>query len=158
MQEIYQSIADNVNQMIPEEWGKFYFYAQISETGGRTYFYYNTEENPNKFYYSLEIPFNFSIDEDDFEEMDNIIFELCDKMRDVFYEHNHELWYSFTMTLEKSGKFKIHYDYTDWFKTDYLFDDQKLIWKYKYLGEKPSHPNDQKVIKRYLEEYPDNPI
>ncbi|MBU5465780.1 hypothetical protein KQI49_02925 [Virgibacillus sp. MSJ-26] len=49
----------------------------------------------------------------------------------------------------------MHYD---WFKTDYLFDAQKIIWKYKYLRIKPEHPNDQKVIEKYLGEYPDNPI
>ncbi|MBU5465777.1 antitoxin YezG family protein [Virgibacillus sp. MSJ-26] len=45
LQNIYQEIADTVNQMISEEWGKVYFYAQISETGLDIYFYYNTPEN-----------------------------------------------------------------------------------------------------------------
>ena len=158
LQNIYQEIADTVNQMIPEEWGKVYFYAQISETGGGIYFYYNTPENLNDFKYSLEIPFNFYVNEGAFEQMEDDLFELCEKMREIFKKHDQELWYSFTMSVERNGEFKIHYDYTDWFKTDYLFDAQKIIWKYKYLGIKPAHPNDQKVIEKYLDEYPDNPI
>ena len=158
MQDIYQEIADTINQMIPEEWMEFYFYAQISDTGGRTYFYYNTPESPSKYQYSLEIPFNFSINEDTFEQMEDDLFELCEKMRKIFKKHDQELWYSFTMSVERNGKFKIHYDYTDWFKTDYLFDAQEIIWEYKYLGITPEHPNDQKVIEKYFEEYPDNPI
>lgn len=31
LQELYQEIAETVNNMIPEEWGEFYFYAQIDE-------------------------------------------------------------------------------------------------------------------------------
>ena len=36
---LYREIAEIVNEMIPEEWEKFYFYAQISETGGERTFY-----------------------------------------------------------------------------------------------------------------------
>lgn len=39
MNKLYREIAETVNEMIPEEWEKFYFYAQISETGGGTYFF-----------------------------------------------------------------------------------------------------------------------
>ncbi|KFM96364.1 hypothetical protein DJ91_123 [Priestia megaterium] len=34
LQELYQEIAETVNNMIPEEWERFYFYAQIDESGG----------------------------------------------------------------------------------------------------------------------------
>lgn len=39
MKQLHKKIAETVNKMIPEGWGKFYFYAQISETGGGTYFF-----------------------------------------------------------------------------------------------------------------------
>lgn len=29
MKQLHKEIAETVNKMIPEEWGKFYFYAQI---------------------------------------------------------------------------------------------------------------------------------
>lgn len=32
LNKLYREIAETVNEMIPEEWEKFYFYAQISET------------------------------------------------------------------------------------------------------------------------------
>lgn len=38
MNQIYNRIAETVNEMIPEEWEKFYYYAQISETGGVYFF------------------------------------------------------------------------------------------------------------------------
>src|SRR5690625_1416623 len=158
LKSIYQEIAETVNKMIPEEWEKFYFYAQISDTGGGTYFFYNTPNNLNDFQYSVEIPYNFTVNRNVFDEYNNNLFDLADKMREVFKKHEQELWYSFTMSLERSGKFNIHFDYTDWFKTDYDFNEQLDIWEYKYLGKEPTDPRKQKLIEKYLEEFPDNPI
>ncbi len=158
MQQIYQEIADTVNQMIPEEWEKFYFYAQISATGGGTYFFYNTPERPNIYQYSLDIPLESSINEAEFDNLDDSLFDLGDKMWEVFKKYNQALWYSFTMSLERSGKFNIHYDYTDWFKTDYSFNDLLDIWEYKYLGNEPTNQKKQALIESYLDEYPENPI
>lgn len=31
MNKLYREIAETVNEMIPEEWKRFYFYAQISD-------------------------------------------------------------------------------------------------------------------------------
>lgn len=57
MNKLYREIAETVDVMIPENWNKFYFYAQISEAGGGTYFFYNKEGDVNKFQYSVEISF-----------------------------------------------------------------------------------------------------
>lgn len=158
LQSIYQEIAETVNELIPEDWEKFYFYAQISDTGGGTYFFSNTSKSLNEFQYSVEIPYDFDINRNVFDEYNSKLFDLSDKMREVFRRYDQELWYSFTMSLERSGKFNIHFDYTDWFKTDYDFNEQLTIWEYKYLGIKPTDPNDQKVIESYLKEFPENPI
>ncbi|MCX3306698.1 DUF600 family protein [Bacillus sp. NEAU-CP5] len=155
---LYRNIAETVNEMIPEPWEKFLFYAQISETGGGTYFFYNSQNEPNHFKYSLEIPFEFDIDENEFDQYEMELFNLSEKMRDVFRDRDQELFYSFTFSLEKSGKLTVNFDYTDWFKTDYSFSDQLIIWKFKYLGEEPKDPSLQQLIKKYLDEYPENPI
>lgn len=144
--------------MIPEQWEKFWFYAQVSETGGGTYFYYNTPDEPKNYKYSLEVPFIFTIDEDDFTEKKRKLFDLSEKLRDVFKENDQELWYSFTLSLEKTGKLNISFDYTDWFSTDYSFSDQQIIWKHKYLGEEPSDTSLKGIIEKYKADYPENPI
>lgn len=144
--------------MIPEQWEKFWFYAQVSETGGGTYFYYNTPDEPKNYKYSLEVPFIFTIDEDDFTEKKRKLFDLSEKLRDVYKENDQELWYSFTLSLEKTGKLNISFDYTDWFSTDYSFSDQQIIWKHKYLGEEPSDTSLKGIIEKYKADYPENPI
>nr|WP_285813545.1 immunity protein YezG family protein [Rossellomorea marisflavi] len=152
MNKLYREIAETINEMIPEVWEEFYFYAQISGNGGGTYFFYNTPENNQHFNYSVEIPFNYYIDKEEFKKNKRKLFELSDK------DNQQELWYSFTMTLESSGKFKMHYDYTNWFNTDYLFSDQMMIWKNKYLEEAASDGEYQALIDKYHSEFPDDPI
>ncbi|WP_152658619.1 antitoxin YezG family protein [Oceanobacillus sp. CFH 90083] len=158
MNQIYREIADTVNEMIPEEWEKFYFYGQVSETGGGTYFFYNTSKESNSFYYSLDIPSYFAVNNQEFKEKKRKLYRLCKDLRRIFKENEQDLWYSFTMSLEKTGKLKIHYDYTDWFATDYHFGDQMIIWKYKYLGEERTDEKAKKVLERYFRDFPDNPI
>lgn len=157
MNKLYREIAETVNEMIPEQWEEFYFYAQISETGGGTYFFYNTLENKH-YKYSVEIPFNFQVDEDEFEGKEDVLYQLSKELRTVFIDNEQEPWYSFTLSLERSGKCKVHYDYTNWFNTDYGFGDQLMIWKNKYLGEVPSDGEYQALIDKYHSEFPDDPI
>src|SRR5699024_1543470 len=132
-----REIAETVNEMIPEDWNKLYFYAQISEEGGGTYFFYNTLENM-QYKYSVEIPFEYLIDEDEFERKEDVLYKLSKELRNVIKDNEQEPWYSFTISLESSGEFKLHYDYTNWFDTEYSFSDQMIIWKNKYLGEIPT--------------------
>ncbi|NMD71600.1 antitoxin YezG family protein [Bacillus sp. DNRA2] len=157
MNRLYKEITEKVNEMIPEDWNKFHFYAQISENGGGTYFFYNTIEN-NLYKYSLEIPLKYQIDEDEFERNEDLLYKLSKKLREVFKDNGQELWYSFTMSLESSGKFTLHYDYTNWFDTEYSFSDQMIIWKNKYLGEVPKDKNYNALIEKYHNEFPNNPI
>ncbi|PFZ73416.1 cytoplasmic protein [Bacillus toyonensis] len=157
MNRLYREIAETVNEMIPEDWNKFYFYAQISENGGGTYFFYNTLEN-KQYKYSVEIPFKYQIDEDEFERKEDILYKLSKELRNVFKDNQQELWYSFTIPLESSGKFKLHYNYTNWFDTEYSFSDQMIIWKNKYLGEVPNDVEYKALIDKYHSEFPNNPI
>ncbi|AIS61320.1 immunity protein YezG family protein [Listeria ivanovii] len=154
---LYKEIAEIVNQMIPEQWEEFYFYAQISKTGGGVYFFYKSQQH-NDYVYSLDILKLFNVNEKDFKKHEYELYKKCKSIYKIFEENEQELWYSFTMSLEKTGRFKMHYDYTNWFDTEYSFSDQMIIWKYKYLNEKPEDRNLQKKIDKYLEEFPSNPI
>lgn len=158
MNGVYREIAEIVNEMIPEEWENFHYYAQISATGGGTYFFYNTPDDKEKFIYSLSISSHFNVDEEEFDVLEKMLFKLSEKLRNIFIHYGQEPWYSFTLSLEQNGKFEINYDYTNCFNTNYGFSKQIRIWKYKYLGIIPTDEKRKELIKRYLEEYPDNPI
>jgi uncharacterized protein (TIGR01741 family) len=157
LQELYQEIAETVNNMIPEEWKRFYFYAQIDESGGRVYFFYKSIRD-HSYTYSLDIPKQFNLSELEFNNKEDKLFDLSEQLREIFKENNQELWYSFTLMLDQTGKFSVSFDYTDWLNTDYGFVAQKKIWKYKYLDEAPADEKTKSLLNQYLKEYPNNPI
>jgi len=158
LNDLYRQIAETVNEMIPEGWGEFYFYAQISDNGGGTYFFYQPENNPERYEYSLEIPFKYQVNEREFKLNKRKLLSLAEKMKEIFKDEVRDLWYSFTLSLDRTGKLKVHFDYTNWFETNYSFSDQLIIWKYKYLNDTPQDTALQNLINRYSEEFPDNPI
>ncbi|WP_413372755.1 immunity protein YezG family protein [Paenibacillus taichungensis] len=158
LNELYNEIAITVDKMIPENWSEFSFYAQVSNDGGGTYFFYSPVNSPEIYEYSLKIPQKFQIDQREFEESEMKLLNLAEKIRKVFDDNDQELWYSFTLSLDSTGKFNINFDYTNWYKTDYGFSDQLKIWKYKYLNIMPNDERGQFLINRYLEDYPNNPI
>lgn len=143
---LYRNIAETVNEMIPEPWENFFSMLRFRDRR-RHLLFYNSQNEPNYFKYSLEIPFEFDIDENEFDQYEMELFKLSGKMRDVFKDHDQELFYSFTLSLERSGKLTVNFDYTDWFKTDYSFSDQLIIWKFKFLREEPKDSSLQKLIK-----------
>ena len=118
--------------------------------------FYNNFRNKENYKYSVEIPFKYEVDEEEFER--RFLYKLSKELRNVFKDNQQELWYSFTMSLEHSGEFNMHFDYTNWFDTEYSFSDQMIIWKHKYLGEVPIDENDKALIHKYDNEFPNNPI
>ncbi|MCY8377365.1 immunity protein YezG family protein [Bacillus inaquosorum] len=58
------------------------------------------------------MPFVFTLDEDDFTEKKRKLFDLSEKLREVFKESDQELCYSFTLSLERTGKLNVSFYYT----------------------------------------------
>lgn len=112
----------------------------------------------NSYTYSLDIPKQFNLSELEFNNKEDKLFDLSEQLREIFKENNQELWYSFTLMLDQTGKFSVSFDYTDWLNTDYGFVAQKKIWKYKYLDEAPADEKTKSLLNQYLKEYPNNPI
>ena len=54
MEELYQSIGQQLNTIIPEDWDKVLLYSEVTEWSNRTYFYYYAL-NKNNPVYSLDI-------------------------------------------------------------------------------------------------------
>lgn len=67
LNDLYRKISETIIEMIPEQWERFYYYAQISEDGGGTYFFFQPSSNPSLNVYSLEIPFKYQVDEKSFK-------------------------------------------------------------------------------------------
>lgn len=150
MEEQYQKIANSINNMIRERWYKVLFYAEVDEERAEFFFFYFPTANSEPIYC-----WNSSnIINTDYEE--NNLFSYIRILWEEFIKQKQEPWTSMTMTLiEKDNNsldFKIKYDYTK-------FDEEKadavkrqIVWEYKNLGIKPTHPSDIQFLEKYLKD------
>ncbi|SFJ67293.1 antitoxin YezG family protein [Thermoflavimicrobium dichotomicum] len=149
LDSIYQSIAQTVIEMIPEEWTKVYVYGELMDGVQSTYFYYypTANEEPVQIF---DIPELFEVDEEEFDQLRDQLDEHLENLRNEFKQSGHEPWSTFTMVFDHLGKFKAEYGYEDLSKTDHY--DRMIIWEYKYLGLVPKSNFGRDILEEYLKE------
>ncbi|MFC9277423.1 TIGR01741 family protein, partial [Bacillus spizizenii] len=83
MGDLYQRIANQINEMIPSEWENVYLYAEILDDSSEVYFYFNIP-GKNEFLYSHNIPEHFNVSEDIY---DDLLIELQESFEELREEY-----------------------------------------------------------------------
>ncbi len=93
LNEMYQEIANHINDMIPTEWEQVYTMAYIDEEGGEVFFNYTKLDSDNLHYYT-DIPKDYNVSEKMFSKLSFTLYKLFKRLRELFIENNQELWTS----------------------------------------------------------------
>lgn len=130
MEQIYQQIANTLVNIIPEEWKKIFLYAEFREGYKKVFFYYypETEGEP---VYSLDITDLFNVDEDEFDVLENELYNCFSRLREEFKEQEQEQWTNLTFMLDNTGKMNINYGYEDISERSPVEKQDK--WEAEYL-------------------------
>ncbi|PKC50512.1 hypothetical protein RhiirA1_486147, partial [Rhizophagus irregularis] len=112
MEQTYQQIANTLVNIVPEAWNKIFLYAEYRDGYKKVFFYYYPESGV-KPVYSLDITDLFSINEDEFDELENKLYQCFSELWEEFKEQEQELWTNLTFILDNTGKMKINYGYED---------------------------------------------
>ncbi|WP_374720044.1 antitoxin YezG family protein [Parageobacillus toebii] len=147
LDSIYQAIAQNIVETIPEDWTKVYLYAEITEGVHKSYFFYYPVRSDEPAY-SHDIPELFDIDENEYDELWYQLLDLLQELWNEFKINSNQPWSNLTLILDNEGNFKIDYSYDDLSKVDP--HEQQIIWEYKYLGLIPEDDDDKEFLKEYL--------
>jgi hypothetical protein len=145
--------------MIPEKWDKLYLYASVIDQfakvqTGELFFYYIPKgilkKNPVNVY---EIPSKFNIEESDYLNLVEMLYNSIKELREEFRTTEQELWSNITISIE-NYRFKVEYNYEKLQGSEYTSYERHIIWRYKYLELELSHLNkeERNIIKRYLED------
>ncbi len=148
MEVLYSDIAKKLDKLIPEKWNEIYLYAQLANSMYTMYFFYYTEDK-KKLVYSFDIPKNYEIDEDEFDDIRDEIKKDFKDLQNEFAANKQELWTSITLAIKDTGEFKIEYSYNDISTVDPF--EQQIIWRYEVLGLDSS--NQSNLAKKVLEKY-----
>jgi len=163
IKEKYEEIQRRIFYMVPEKWEELYLYTSIIDRlgdiqTGEMFFYYIPKglikRKPVNVY---EIPSRFNIDENDYLNLVNLLYDSLKELRELFKNTNQKVWTNLTISI-KNFKFKIEYNYDSLSNRNYNSEERHLIWKYKYLNLNLYNFNkeEKEVIQRYLSERKDN--
>ena len=130
-EQIYQQIANTLVNIVPKEWGKIFLYAEIREGYKKVFFYYHTQYK-EKPVYSHDITDLFNIYEDDYDELEDELYNCFTRLWDEFKVQEQEQWTSLTFILDSTGKMKINYGYEDISELSPIEKQDK--WEAEYLA------------------------
>ena len=130
MNRLYREIAETVNEMIPEEGKEIFLYAEFREGYKKVFFYYYPESGGEPVY-SLDITDIFNVDDAEFDELENELYNCFSRLREKFKEQNQEIWTSLTFILDNNGKMKINYGYEN--ISDLSPVEKQDKWEAEYL-------------------------
>lgn len=149
MGELYQKIAEHLNEMIPFQWKKIVLYAEILDDSADIYFYFTTPNNSD-YLFSHNIPEHFDVSEEIYDQLLIELQELFEELKEEFKLGNQDIWTNLTLKLENTGKFSIDYNDDDVLSSELDDLQRRDVWKYQNLGILPADEEDRKFIEEYL--------
>lgn len=152
LERIYQKVAMQLNNIIPESWEKVMVYSEVDEYSDSTVFFYYPQ-NKIEPIYSLDIEDMEGIDEDEIDSQLNSLDSVFRELWEEFKRNEQKPWTNLTFELYSTGKFDIEFDYTILEEeNNYNHYERLIIWKYKNLGVFPNEKreNDVKLIREYI--------
>ncbi|CAM4030426.1 DUF600 family protein [Listeria booriae] len=145
LNQIYQKIAQKINDMIPVEWKEFHFHAEIQDGDGGVYFFFQPS-NKQEYVYSYFIPEVYGVEKSSFDNSEDELFDLAIDLQSEFIENEMEPWFSVTLSVDENRKIKIHFDYLDWNKSNFGPSDRMKYFQFKQLNALDLNENNKKLV------------
>lgn len=131
--KLYNELANTIISMIPTEFEEVYFMGEVEPRKSTVLFYFKNKNN-NKFIQSYLIPQIYNVSEEIYEELEQKLYEITNKINYIFIEHEQEPWSVLDLYFNNQGKFNIDFSYDE-------IDDEKcnhatrcIVWAYKRIG------------------------
>lgn len=137
----YKLIANELMKVIPDGWTDIVFYGEFGE--GSYSFEYYVKFDDKEYIQCFKLK--------DISKTD--ILGAFDRINTILKPErvtlsDDERWTNCTFLLNKNGKFKMDYDYTELEKNSYAY---QAVWKFKYLNIIPDSNN--KIAREAVNEY-----
>ena len=135
LNEMYQEIANKINEMIPVEWDKVYTKAYIKEESKEVFstILYLVVMN----YITILLFLKNIMFQKIFKELLDELYENFDRLRELFIENNQEPWTSCEFDFNNEGKLNVSFDYIDWKNSEFGPLARENYYEYKKFGILP---------------------
>ena len=156
MKAKFEKIQNCLFELIPEKWEEIYLYASVIDkiresNTGEMYFYYIPKgilkKKPVNVY---EVPKKFNINESEYLQLVENLYEIIKKLKKDFFEANKDIWTNLTISIAHC-KFKIEFFYDDISEEEYANYIRHVIWRYKYLHIGGEIKEERIILDKYLD-------
>ncbi|EYJ71827.1 hypothetical protein V588_00528 [Staphylococcus aureus H19392] len=151
LSQMYNEIANKISSMIPVEWEKVYTMAYVDDGGGEVFFNYTKPGSDDLNYYT-DIPKEYNISVQVFDDLWMDLYDLFEELRDLFKEEDLEPWTSCEFDFTREGNLKVSFDYIDWIKLGFGPSGKENYYMYKKFGVLPETEYEMEEI-REVEKY-----
>lgn len=125
----FEIIADKIQDILPQEWKKVVFYAEVTDDSYEMFYYVFTSES-NKPIQCYDLPDLYEIDENKIDAIFEELYKPLREERSSLAVEGKEPWTNYTLLLTDDGHFKVDYDFTSLEDGGYNY---RKDWKHKYL-------------------------
>ncbi len=126
--------------------GKSIYNAYIDDGGGEVFFNYTKPGSDDLNYYT-NIPKEYNISVQVFDDLWMDLYDLFEELRDLFKEEDLEPWTSCEFDFTREGELKVSFDYIDWINSEFGQIGRQNYYKYRKFGILPKIKRNMKLIK-----------
>lgn len=151
---LYNELTQKVISMIPVSWETVYFLGEVEKgkSSWSSVFYFK-ETGSEEFIKSHNIPDNYDVSEDTYDELLDEACEILLKIYDCFLENSKEPWEQLSLTVNSTGSFNIDYFYDKISNSGKGPMEREIIWAYDTFGNIPKDGTfSRKLLDEYLEQ------
>ena len=150
MNQLYQKMAIQLNDMIPDEWSKLYLYGEVLNDSRTIYFFFDRKSD-GKTIYHLDIPSIYKVSESIYDKLHDELTDIVVELYNEYKDNNENVWTNFTFVMDCNGKFDMKFSYDDVLKSGFNNTERQRIWMYEVMGKEPEKENHKELIRRYLD-------
>ncbi|EWV70870.1 hypothetical protein V235_00498 [Staphylococcus aureus T74091] len=115
-------------------------------------FFNYTKPGSDDLNYYTDIPKEYNISVQVFDDLWMDLYDLFEELRDLFKEEDLEPWTSCEFDFTREGKLKVSFDYIDWINTEFDQLGRENYYMYKKFGVIPEMEYEMEEVKQ-IEQY-----
>ncbi|WBW95936.1 immunity protein YezG family protein [Oceanirhabdus sp. W0125-5] len=129
-EEYYREIAQELINIVPENWEQIHLRTEVGEESVSMYFYYRLTGS-SEYEQGAMIRKKYNLERSVYKKFVSDLCSVIRRLNDNYVKNGQEKWTAMTFSIDNSFKFKVDYEYLD--LSSSLEVDRREEWEKKYL-------------------------
>ncbi len=130
-EEYYKKIAQELVNIVPENWDKICLRAEVGDESVGMYFYYRLSGNV-EYEQGALIRKKYNLERSIYKQFVSDMCDIIRKLNKDYVDNGQEKWTAMTFCIDNNFKFKVDYEYIDLGAS--LEMERREEWEAKYLN------------------------